>query len=199
MDQLRADIRSALGGHVDPDLFEECACALLRDDGWLGLVPIPGGNDAGLDGRAASPSEPPVGLVATTSRDALRNLTSSLKRHRETGGAIRRVLFATTGTLSAPRERSLHERAAVLGFTLLNVYQQQAFVDRLYQRHEWRKQLLGLSGAPEALSEYPRVWRPVLRTPLIGRDDDLKRLRSMRGDFVVEGQPGAARRLCSKR
>ena len=151
-DPLRVDIQHALEGSLDPNLCEECACSLLRDE-WPSLVPMPGGDDAGVDGLVATPDEPPIGLVCTTSKDgALRNLRDSLSRHKGSGGTVRRVIFATSRRLSPPECRNLHRRAEELGFNLLQIYQQQAFVDRLYHNPEWRRHLLGLSGAPSALS-----------------------------------------------
>lgn len=192
-DPLRVDIQQALEGQLDPRLFEECACSLLRDE-WPSLVPVPGGDDAGVDGLVATPDEPSIGLVCTTSKaGALKNLRNSLMRHREVGGSIRRVIFATPRTLTPPQGRNLETAAEELGFGLVHIYQQQAFVDRLYHSPGWRKQLLGLSGAPSALSEYPRLWRPMVEIPLIGRAAELEALKASVGDLVVEGQPGVGK------
>ncbi len=192
-DPLRADIQQALAGRLDPNVFEECACSLLRDE-WPSLVPVPGGDDAGVDGLVATPDGLDIGLVCTASKAGpLDNLRRSLTRHKEMGGCIRRVIFATPRTLTPRRQRNLAAAARELGFDLVQVYQQQAFVDRLYHSPEWRKQLLGLSGAPSALSEYPRVWRPMVGIPLIGRSCDLEALGASVGDLVVEGQPGVGK------
>ena len=192
-DPFRADIQRALEGRLDQNLFEECACSVLRDE-WPSLVPVPGGDDAGVDGLIATPDEPTISLVCTTSRGgALNNLRKNLTSHKESGGRVQRFIFATPRALSPRQCRNLRRQAEELGVQLLEIYHQQAFVDRLYHNPEWRKHLLGLSGAPNALSEYPRFWRPMVGIPLIGRSADLKALTAAVGDLVVEGQPGVGK------
>lgn len=191
-DPLRTDIQRALRERLNPDLFEECAADVLRDE-WPSLVPIPGGDDDGLDGLSVTSDETPVGLVSTTTKDAIGNLTRSLERHMDVGGVVRRVIFATPRTLSTQQVRNLKQRATEFGCDLLQVYQQQAFVDRLYQSPQWLKHLLGLSGAPSALSEYPRLWRPSAEIPLIGRQADIDSLAASSTDLVLEGQAGVGK------
>ena len=56
-DRLRQKIEDALARPIDPDLFENCAQDLLRD-AYATLVPIVGGDDAGLDGAIGTPEGP---------------------------------------------------------------------------------------------------------------------------------------------
>ncbi len=54
---------------LDPTVFERCAVDLLRPE-YPGLVPIPGGDDEGMDG--AIPDEvAPLPLITTTSNRVL--------------------------------------------------------------------------------------------------------------------------------
>jgi len=51
-DPFYRDIVDRLDARLDPDLFEQCATDLLRDE-WPSLVPVRGGTDAGMDGAIA--------------------------------------------------------------------------------------------------------------------------------------------------
>lgn len=51
-DPLYRQIVERLNGELDPQTFEDCAASLLRLT-HLGLVPIRGGGDAGMDGAIA--------------------------------------------------------------------------------------------------------------------------------------------------
>jgi len=154
-------------------------------------VLLPGGDDHGLDGISGDGE---WGLVATTG-DGLSNLRKNLKRHLETDGATRRILFATPRKLSNAQRRNLVAAASNLGFDLTpgQVYEQKAFTERLYRDSAWRKQLLGIPGAPPALSEYPTSLRPTIDIPLVGRESELSRLTSATGDILLVGEPGTGK------
>jgi hypothetical protein len=112
-------------------------------------------------------------LVATTGERPVRNLTGSLQSHLEHGGARRKVIFATPRRLTPPEDRKLREEAQKLGFAVENVYQQQAFVERLYHHPRWCKKLLDLTGDPPALALIPSGHRPLLEGPLLGQEKAL--------------------------
>ena len=80
-DPFYAKIVEALSGRLDGDLFEQCACDLLREEHPT-LAAIPGGSDFGMDGKTAG--DGPF-LVATTSGRVIRNLTTSLKSVTRSG------------------------------------------------------------------------------------------------------------------
>lgn len=191
-DPFYRQIVEGLNSTLDPESFERCAADLLRQD-YSTLVPIRGGSDFGMDGAVADGSGEPFPLVTTTGKNAIGNLTRNLKKYKEDGGTRRRAIFATSKPLTPKRTKNLYERATELGFTLLQIYDQAAFADRLYRNPEWCRELLGLTGKPSALSILPRTQRPLLNLPLIGRGDDVRWLTEAAGDRLIIGQPGTGK------
>ncbi|MCG8458689.1 MAG: hypothetical protein MI919_20610, partial [Holophagales bacterium] len=193
----RRIVRALEARDFDPLALETCACELLRDE-YPGLVPIPGGNDGGIDGAiadldSASGAEP-YPLVVTSEEDVVGNLTNGLKRYLALEGAARRAVVATSRALTPPRRRNLFAHAKKLGFILRQVYDQPALASRLYRSPSWTQQLLGVSGKPAALSALPPVeTRPFVETELLGRAEDLEWLGSAVGDRVIVGQPGSGK------
>lgn len=191
-DPFYNDIVARLNDSVNPYVFEHCVSDLLREE-LPTLVPIPGGDDAGMDGAVADGSGPPFPLVCTTSERVLENLRRSLKSYVRNGGPQRKVIVATTRDLGARRIRNLHNAAGELGFTIIQVYQQQAIANRLYRSPRWCRELLGLTGDPPPLSVLPRSSRPVIDQSVVGRDGDLSWLQDTSGDLLLAGQPGSGK------
>src|SRR5205823_1732528 len=54
-------------------------------------------------------------------------------------------------------------------------------------------ELLGVTGAPPALSIYPPRIRQTDAALLVGREEDLAWLRAMNSDALVVGQPGSGK------
>ena len=105
----------------------------------------------------------------------------------------RSVVFATSRHLR-PRTRSeLFDLAADLGFYLRQVFDQTWFASALYREVEQTKKLLNISGRPSALCVVPLSRRPVVGDAVIGRDDELKRLRELSKDMLVVGAPGSGK------
>jgi hypothetical protein len=173
----------------DGNTFEACACDVLRRI-WPTLVPMPGGKDAGMDGKVAEPDGDAIFLVCTTAKDVKRNLVDSLESHMKVGPGLTWVILATSRPVSATEKGKLEEAADELGFRLEAVYGQQAMANLLRRDPFWCQELLGLSYPPQALTPFPRSLRPSLLVPLIGRDDDLRWLRDSAGDGLLVGQPG---------
>ena len=173
--------------------FERCMCDLLRDHPFESLVPIPGGSDAGMDGAIADGHGAPYPLVCTTDKHVLRNLTGSLESYRKRGGQREKVLLATSVALTPQRRRNLDARAESMGFTLVQIFEQQAIADRLYSSERWCWELLSLTWRPQALSPVPRPGRPQLEIQLIGRDADVQWLKTTSGDRLITGQPGSGK------
>ena len=167
---------------------------LLRDV-YPELVPIRGGDDGGMDGAIADPrGASPIPLVATTGRNVIGNLTKNLTSYRTQGGTAGKAVVATSQTLTGRRRANLAKRAEELGFVLRNIHDQADFVGRLYRDPASRRELFpGLTGKPPALSVFPRSPRPWPATELLGRDEELERLRRAEGDVVLSGQPGVGK------
>lgn len=191
-DSFYKDILAALEGSLDPEVFEECATDILQIE-WPTLVPVPGGNDAGMDGAIGDGEGEAFPLVATTEEDVIGNLTKSLQARVARGNARRKVIFATSQRLTPARRRNLESRAAEFGFTLLQVYEQSGMASRLYRSPRWCRDLLRLTGDPPCLSVIPISERPGLDLPLIGRDADKNWLTTTAGDLVLSGEPGSGK------
>jgi len=186
-------ILDGLAGPLDPQLFEECAVDLLRDS-YPGLVPVRGGQDAGMDGAISDEEGEPYPLVATTSEDILRNVTESLDSYLNKGGRQRKVVVATAKRLTPTFQRKVRDLARDKGFVLVNLHERSDLADRLYRNSRWAKDLLDLSGQPSALSALPpESRRPLLEIDPIGRDADLRWLRETLGDHLIVGQPGSGK------
>ena len=177
---------------ADGNLFERCVTDLLRDEHPT-LIPVPGGDDAGMDG--AWVDEDGKGfLIATVGQDVIGNVTRNLKSHQKGGGKRRRVLVATTQPLSRRRCDNIEKRVGEFGCTLAHFpYTQAAIADRLYHNAPWCRELLGINTQVSALSKVPRVVRPLRDLPLIGRDDALVWIQETEGDRLIVGQPGAGK------
>ena len=187
-------ILQGLADGPDPTTFEHCAQDLLRSI-YPRLTPVEGGHDLGMDGLDASDPEQPTILAATTGQRVKRNLVESLRSHKCQGRNIgsRRVVVATTQAATGTLIEDLRGAAAGEGFQLVNVHGRRAFADLLYELSHWTRELLGLSGAPSALSAVPVSSRPMNSLPLVGRDADRQWLADSSGDIVVSGHPASGK------
>ena len=191
-DPFYQDIIQGLSGRLDPELFEQCAADLLRNI-YPGLVPIRGGSDAGMDGAISDAEGVAFPLVSTTQENVIGNLTKNVNSYLQNGGTRRKVVLATSQKLTPKRRRNLEERASALGFTLIQVFPQEALANLLYRSPEWCRELLSLTGQPPALSLIPVSSRPQIVELLIGREDDLDWLRNTNSDLLLVGQPGSGK------
>ncbi|MYF64090.1 MAG: hypothetical protein F4183_06320 [Rhodothermaceae bacterium] len=192
-DPLFVQIKDGLNRRLDPESFEKCAVGLLRAD-YPRLVPVSGGNDSGFDGAIADNEGEAFPLIVTTAKQGIRNLTRNLKRYKEQGGTRKKAVFATSRKLTARKRENLCERARQFGFTLVQIYDQEAIANLLYDSPCWCKELLGLSGSPSALSHVPKTSRPLIpNQQLIGRDVEFNWLLRTEGDKLIVGQPGSGK------
>lgn len=191
-DPFHQQILEALGRHLDDQVFEACMADLLRAE-FPGLVPVPGGNDAGMDGAVVDGKGEPFPLVCTIGEDVERNLRENLDSFLERGLSSRKVALATSRDLTPSETRTLFRLAGEKGFTLLQVFERSALAFRLYRNSAWCRRLLGLTGDPSALSVIPLSRRPKADIELRGREEDVKWLRSTSGDRVVLGLPGSGK------
>lgn len=191
-DPFHQQILDALGQHLDPQVFELCMTDLLRGV-FPGLVPVPGGNDAGMDGAVAQTEGEPFPLVCTTGDDVHGNLAGSLGSFLKRGLSSRKVAVATSRTLTPSETRALFGLAKENGFTLLQVFERSAVASLLYHDTVWCKRLLGLTGQPSALSVFPPSRRPLVEIQLRGREDVVDWLRTTTGDRIVVGEPGSGK------
>lgn len=190
-DPLYNAILKGLEGPLDADAFEACAVQLLRPK-YPTLTPMAGGNDAGMDGAMAGPNGVEMPLIATTEDDVIGNLTKSLKSYAANGRPGRVIALATSQALTPRRKRNLEKRANELGFGLAShdINDRGVLAPLLYGEPLWRMELLGLSGAPPALSLISARSRPADPAPLVGRDAEIRWLQERREDVLLVGQPG---------
>ncbi len=191
-DPFYQDIIEGLSGKLDPEIFEQCAVVLLRNT-YPGLVPIPGGSDAGMDGAIGDTEGVAFPLITTTQENVIGNLTKSLNSYLQRNGLRRKVVLATSQSLTPKRRRNLEEKASELGFELINTHPQENFADLLYHNPHWCQELLGLIGQLPALSIVPVTSRPQIVELLIGRENDLDWLINTDGDLLLVGQPGSGK------
>lgn len=177
---------------MDNQVFERCVADLLRSD-FPSLVPIAGGDDAGMDAAVADGQDAPIPVVVTTAEDVIGNLRRNLRRYADTVGKRDKAVLVTSRDLTPRKRRNLEDAATELGFTLLQIYDRDALADRLYGNSRWCRELLGLSGEPRPLSRIPESSRPSFDIPLIGRGTELQWLESTSGDRVVVGDPGSGK------
>ncbi len=192
-DPFYRQIIDGLNGHLDPEDFERCACDLLRQTAWPGLVPIRGGTDAGMDGGVADGEGTAFPLVCTTAKNVLGNLTRSLQSYKRAGGIRRKVILATSCALTPRKRSNLENRAEKHSFQLVQIYDQAAMADLLYRDPSWCLELLGLTGEPPALSVVPKNTRPFLGDDLVGREPDLAWVQETPGDRLLVGQPASGK------
>ena len=194
-DPLYVQIRRALRDLKAGDAFEPCANDVLRKF-HPSLSPREGGDDAGLDGKAADPAGGSIQLICTTSREfkAIKaNLTKSIRSNLKSGGKSHACILATPQRLTNHQKRSLEARAHELGRPLSEIYDQAWFAQLLYREPRWLKDLLGLTGTPPSLSLLPITNRPLSDDPPVGRGVDLARFKNLEKDKVLIGQPGSGK------
>ena len=179
---------------LDHDAFERCAQDLLRGI-YPGLTPVAGGSDLGMDGLDTSDPDAPKILVTTTGQHVRGNLVRNLQSHKRQSESIgaRHVVVATTRQATGSLHESLREAASAEGFQLVAVHGREALADLLYGKPRWTCELLGLGGAPSALSAVPTSSRLLNDLPLIGRDSDKQWLAESFGDIVISGHPASGK------
>ena len=193
LDPHHRAILDALSGDLDPAVFEACAVDLLKRD-WPGLVPVAGGGDDGFDGAVADGGgREPFPLVVTTGTDLMGNLRRNLSRSRRKRATLDRALFATSRRVSPSMRQKLEAEASKLDVTLLQIYDQDWFAQRLYGEPPWCRRLLRVTGKPRSLSPFPVARRPVLGDRILGREREMRWLQERTGDCLLVGAPGSGK------
>ncbi len=191
-DPFYGEILDRLGQPLDPDVFERCACDLLRVD-FPSLVPVRGGVDSGMDGAIADGEGPAFPLICTTSNDVLGNLRKNLNSHLKSEGTRRKAVVATSQALTPAKRQNLVRCGTELGFDIVQIYDRAAFADRLREHPRWCLELLNLTGDARMLSVEPLTTRPLLQSGLIGREADHAWLCETTTDCLLVGHPGSGK------
>ena len=123
-DPLYQQILDGLAGELDPKVFEDCACDLLRDI-YPSLVPVRGGNDAGMDGAISDMEGEAFPLICTTRQDFRRNLAESLDSYVARGRHRRKAVFVTSREVNSEQRNHLEETARGKDFTLVQIVDRQ--------------------------------------------------------------------------
>ena len=193
LDRHHKAILDALNADLDPTAFEACAADLLRRI-WPGLVPVRGGHDHGFDGAVADPrGHVPFPLISTTAKDQTGNLRRNLRRAQQLNPRLDRALFASARVVTPRKRKTLHDHASSLGVTLVQIYDQDWFAQELYRVPEWCNRLLGVTGHPPALSQFPKSRRPILGDRILGREHVVRWLLERSGDCLLVGSPGSGK------
>ena len=182
---------------INHELFEECATYFLQDQ-YPGIVPIRGGSDSGRDADVlAQQGTPPVRMAVTSSRSykrARENLKSAMESLIEHDMLGRTVISVSLAELNQSKRKLLEDFAVGMGFKLEAIIDRAYFVDRLRKSGEWREKLLGLSGGPFSLSKLSSRANPSdSEYKLVGRENELARMRTFAADTIVYGPPGVGK------
>lgn len=191
-DTLLQKITEALGGDLNPKVFEACVSELISMD-FPGAVPVPGGQDGGMDGAVPDLEGEAYPIVTTTQEDVIGNFTKSIESYLSRGGKRRKVILATSQVLTPVKRTNIENRAIEYGFTLVNIYQRQSLAEKLYRNSRWRKELLGITGNPPALSKIPLISRADFYEGFVGRAEELQWLEETSSDKLIYGQPGCGK------
>jgi hypothetical protein len=76
---------------------------------------------------------------------------------------------------------------------LIGIYDQLWFAEKLCRNKMWRKELLGLTGDPTALSAVPFSVSSSAGNRLVGREGERDALMALSGDRLLVGQPGSGK------
>ena len=190
-DPLYKKIEEALARPLDGNAFQQCAVALIGKS-HPNLTPLPGGDDAGMDGAFGTPNGP-YPLVCTVQSDVIGNFRANISTFLAKRSGSKRAVVATSQHLSNAKKRNLEDEAAKLGVTIENIYDAPYFADQLYRDSKWRLELLGVTGEPPALSALPRIGRFTQPGVPVGRDEDLEWLKQAEDDVLLVGQPGSGK------
>jgi hypothetical protein len=187
-------IRRGLAAHLDAAVFERCLGDLLRPD-LPGLVPVTGGGDGGWDGAFIEENHGQCPLIVTSGEDYVRNLKKSLEALRNKPFSPSRAAFATSQEVTPPSRQRLNELARDQGFELVQIFDREAIVDRLYHSSRWTQELLSIAGVPSVLGSVPPARRQQAGLELLGRDEDLAWLRGIPAgaDRLLIGEPGSGK------
>lgn len=181
---------------IDPNEFEDCVTSLLTPL-YLGLVPIVGGTDYGLDAEITSPDLRLIGLTITSSRTpdgARASLRASLASMRRHGLQVERVMAANLAEMNRRRRNGLSDIAHEFDCELVQVFDRAFFANQFRAHPDWRRRILGIAGGAFSLSREPRGSWPVDRQlPTVGRDQLLSELISSEEDLVLHGVPGSGK------
>ena len=192
LDPHHEKILHALDGHLDHEVFEQCAVELIRQDGWS-VVPVIGGKDDGFDGAVADGEGEPFPLISTTGEDLVGNFKKNLKQTQNKGWKPHGAIFATSKDITPKTRGELYQTARELCVTLKQSYSRDWFAYRLYHNPHWCKCLLGVTGRPRSLSVFPLTERPILGKCVIGREREMQWLKNRQGDCLLVGGPGAGK------
>lgn len=192
-DPFYAEIERALAGPLDSDLLEALAAELVGSKGYPTCLVV-GGADNGYDFELVDSSQEPGPGVVTTSGRVTSNLKRNLERNKANcPGAAKKTYVVTSSVLTSKKRDNLKKAAADLGYIYLGAADRHEVARYIYANPRWAKDLLGLTGAPSALSMVPRTSRPLLDVPIVGRETTEQSLRDLHGDVLVVGSPGSGK------
>lgn len=189
IDLFHKAILEGLDGHLDPETFELCASSLLKTV-VPNLTPVRGGSDGGYDGALIAPDGSICPLVTTTGSDAKGNLKRNLTKARGKGKPIPLAVFASPRRITPAHRGALADVAKEVGVPSLQIYEQEWFAQALYGAPNWAKRLLGITGKPSSLSPFAPLQSRKRAPQLLGRDELLARLASLKTDTILVGGPG---------
>ncbi|MBY5163136.1 hypothetical protein [Salsipaludibacter albus] len=145
-------------------------------------------------------------MLVTSSRtlDGVRaNMRKGIKQMVAKGVSTERIVLINPARLTNLQRQRLKESAEKLDVSLnvADVYGHDAVVSKLRRDGAWRSRLLGLPTDPLTLMAKPReiAESPWGALPLVGRTNELAKIRETTVDVIVTGYPGVGKsRLVSE-
>ena len=188
-DPVLQDISRGLDGHLDTRVFQRCVVDMLRSV-YPSITLGMGGADGGFDGMVPGGAGfPPIPAIITTSRTkALANFNENMQQVQASEPNVREAIFVCARPLTPKQRDNLKAAAAKIGVRLCLLHDRDDLAMRLRERPDLSKDLLGIAGAPTALTATPAGFRG--DTLMRGRNADLEWLVRQAGDCLLVGQPG---------
>lgn len=178
---------------MDTGLFERLAAELVESKG-LGTNLAVGGADNGYDFELLDTALEPGPGVVTTSDRVTTNLKRNLERNRANcPQAAKKTYIVTSSVLTSRKRENLKKASRERGYTYLGAADRHEIARYIYSHPDWARGLLWLDGKPSALSVVPLTSRLLADTPLVGRQYAAERIRSLDGDAMLVGSPGAGK------
>ena len=149
-------ILEGLQNRLDPEVFESCAVDLMMRVGFP-VAPVSGGKDDGFDGAVCRRQWRSFPRWLSQRGDHfIRNLSQSLNRVVQRGWGSRKAIFATPRRITPGMRGKLSSEAKEIGFSLVQIFDQDWFANRLYDSPDWCNRLLSVTGRPRALKCVPK-------------------------------------------
>ena len=192
-DPLTAKILEALDRPIDATgEFESFCVSMLGQEGWNARHTGNRGGDDGVDFVIEQDDGSELLGIVTTEQRPQHNFKRSVQSIQKSRGAAS-VVFCTSRPVHSRMRGELDKIADEAGMKLVKVYDRAWCADNLYGDPHWRALVLPQLRFSLALSQRPAVRKSFHDRGIVGRVEELDRLRSGSGPTLVVGPAGSGR------